>query len=141
MSEYVDVAIIENGKVIGSFKSRHVTEENKDKEKAEEYFKNQPHTYADNEEQLKEDIVAAFLKGLNAGRADLKKENEQLRADYDKQKEINKELADDIGALQDELRTAKEHILAANKAYDALALQIKQTNEREAQDIRARFPC
>lgn len=55
------------------------------------------------------------------------KENEQLRADYDKQKEINKELVDDIAELHKRIRE--------------LESQIKQMNEREAQDIRARFPC
>ena len=57
---------------------------------------------------------------------ELEKENEQLRADYDKQKEINKELVDDIADLHKRIRE--------------LETQIKQTNEREAQDIRARFP-
>lgn len=58
---------------------------------------------------------------------ELEKENEQLRADYDKQKEINKELVDDIADLHKRIRE--------------LETQIKQINEREAQDIRARFPC
>ena len=58
---------------------------------------------------------------------ELEKENEKLRADYDKQKEINKELVDDIADLHKRIRE--------------LETQIKQTNEREAQDIRARFPC
>lgn len=58
---------------------------------------------------------------------ELEKENEQLRAGYDKQKEINKELVDDIAELHKRIRQ--------------LETQIKQMNEREAQDIRARFPC
>lgn len=122
MSEYVDVAIIENGKVIGSFKALHKTEEKKN--------------------EMKNKISMALKDPiLQQGFEVICKENAELRAAYDKQKEINKELADDIGALQDELKTAKEHMLAANKAYDALAAQIRQANEREAQDIRARFPC
>ena len=40
-----------------------------DEEMAEEYFdKECLHSYADNEEQLREDIIAAFLAGLKAGR-------------------------------------------------------------------------
>ena len=58
---------------------------------------------------------------------ELEKENEKLRADYDKQKEINKELVDDIAELHKRIRQ--------------LETQIKLMNEREAQDIRARFPC
>ena len=58
---------------------------------------------------------------------ELEKENAQLQADYDKQKEINKELVDDIADLHKRIRE--------------LETQIKQGNEREAQDIRARFPC
>lgn len=46
---------------------------------------------------------------------------------YEKQKEINKELVDDIADLHKRIRE--------------LETQIKQMNEREAQDIRARFPC
>ena len=41
----------------------------KDEEMAEEYFdKECLHSYADNEEQLKEDVIPAFLAGLKAGR-------------------------------------------------------------------------
>jgi len=41
----------------------------KDEEMAEEYFENEClHSYADTEEQLREDVVAAFLAGLKAGR-------------------------------------------------------------------------
>ena len=46
---------------------------------------------------------------------------------YEKQKEINKELVDDIAELHKRIRE--------------LETQIKLGNEREAQDIRARFPC
>ena len=41
----------------------------KDEEMAEEYFNSEClHSYADTEEELKEDVVAAFLAGLKAGR-------------------------------------------------------------------------
>ena len=86
-------------------------------------------------------IISAVCRAAVERIEELEQENAQLSAYHEKQKEINKELVDDIAALQDELRTAKEHILEANKAYDALAAQIRQANEREAQDIRARFPC
>ena len=66
-------------------------------------------------------------RAFNEGRAELEKENEQLRADYDKQKEINKELVDDIADLHKRIRE--------------LETQIKQMNEQEARDIRTRFPC
>ena len=108
MSEYVDVDIIENGKVIGTFKCRHVTEEKKD--------------------EMKNKISMAIKDPiLQQGFEVICKENEQLRADYEKQKEINKELVDDIAELHKRIRE--------------LETQIKQANEREAQDIRARFPC
>ena len=120
MSEYVDVAIIENGKVIGSFKALHKTEEKAAiDQKADEYAYNEWRDFP--EEQ------AIARRGFKAGVEFLQKENEQLRADYDKQKEINKELVDDIAELHKRIRQ--------------LETQIKQANEREAQDIRARFPC
>ena len=120
MSEYVDVAIIENGKVIGSFKALHKTEEKTViDQKADEYAYNEWRDFP--EEQ------AIARRGFKAGVEFLQKENEQLRADYDKQKEINKELVDDIADLHKRIRE--------------LETQIKQMNEREAQDIRARFPC
>ena len=57
----------------------------KDEEMAEEYFDNEcPHSYADNSEQLKEDVVQAFLAGLKAGRPqwhDLRKDNNDLPKD------------------------------------------------------------
>lgn len=41
----------------------------KDEELAEEYFENKClHSYADTEEELKEDVVPAFLAGLEEGR-------------------------------------------------------------------------
>lgn len=41
----------------------------KDEEMAEEYFDEEcPHSYADNREQLEEDVVNGFLAGLKAGR-------------------------------------------------------------------------
>ena len=46
---------------------------------------------------------------------------------YEKQKEINKELVDDIADLHKRIRE--------------LETQIKQMNEQEARDIRTRFPC
>lgn len=40
-----------------------------DEEMAEEYFNSEClHSYADTEEELKEDVVSAFLAGLKAGR-------------------------------------------------------------------------
>lgn len=53
--------------------------------------------------------------------------NAQLHADYEKQKEINKELVDDIAELHKRIRELEK--------------QIKQMNEQEARDIRTRFPC
>lgn len=120
MSEYVDVDIIENGKVIGTFKSWHVTEEKATiDQKADEYAYNEWRDFP--EEQ------AIARKGFKAGVEFLQKENAQLRADYDKQKEINKELVDDIADLHKRIRE--------------LETQIKQMNEQEARDIRTRFPC
>ena len=72
-------------------------------------------------------IVSSVCRAAVERIEELEKENEQLRADYDKQKEINKELVDDIADLHKRIRE--------------LETQIKQMNEREAQDIRARFPC
>ena len=41
----------------------------KDEEMAETYFESEClHSYADTEEELKEDVVTAFLAGLKAGR-------------------------------------------------------------------------
>ena len=52
-----------------------------DEEMAEEYFdKECLHSYADNEEQLREDIIAAFLAGLKAGRP--QKENRKVKYCY-----------------------------------------------------------
>lgn len=78
------------------------------------------------ESSMKQALVK-FAEPREKRIAELEKENEQLRADYDKQKEINKELVDDIADLHKRIRE--------------LETQIKQANEREAQDIRARFPC
>jgi hypothetical protein len=54
----------------------------KDEEMAEEYFESEClHSYADTEEELKEDVVAAFLAGLKAGRPqwhDLRKDPTDL---------------------------------------------------------------
>ena len=72
-------------------------------------------------------IVSSVCRAAVERIEELEKENEQLRADYDKQKEINKELVDDMADLHKRIRQ--------------LETQIKQMNEREAQDIRARFPC
>ncbi len=56
-----------------------------DEEMAEEYFESECfHSYADTEEQLKEDVVAAFLAGLKAGRPqwhDLRKDPNDLPKD------------------------------------------------------------
>ena len=60
-------------------------------------------------------------------KCDLKTAYEAGAEGYEKQKEINKELVDDIAELHKRIRE--------------LETQIKQANEREAQDIRARFPC
>ena len=78
------------------------------------------------ESSMKQALVM-FAEPREKRIAELEKENEQLRADYDKQKEINKELVDDIADLHKRIRQ--------------LETQIKQMNEREAQDIRACFPC
>ena len=57
----------------------------KDEEMAEEYFNNEClHSYADTEEELKEDVVTAFLAGLKAGRPqwhDLEKDPTDLPKD------------------------------------------------------------
>ena len=74
--------------------------------------------------------LIAYMQGAEPREkriVELEKENEQLRADYDKQKEINKELVDDIADLHKRIRE--------------LETQIKQMNEQEARDIRTRFPC
>ena len=76
---------------------------------------------------LKDPILQQGFEIICKNLIELEKENEQLRADYDKQKEINKELVDDIAELHKRIRE--------------LETQIKQANEREAQDIRARIPC
>lgn len=76
---------------------------------------------------LKDPILQQGFEIICKNLVELEKENEQLRADYDKQKEINKDLVDDIAELHKRIRE--------------LETQIKQANEREAQDIRARFPC
>ena len=76
---------------------------------------------------LKDPILQQGFEIICKNLVELEKENEQLRADYDKQKEINKELVDDIAELHKRIRE--------------LETQIKQANEREAQDIRARIPC
>ena len=60
-------------------------------------------------------------------KCDLKTAYEAGAEGYEKQKEINKELVDDIAELHKRIRELEK--------------QIKQANEREAQDIRARFPC
>ena len=111
MSEYVDVDIIENGKVVGTAKAL--------KKEAHEM------TY------------------------------EELKQNYEKQKEINKELVDEITAARYEINRALKTALynldgwlksdaeleKAKARITELETQIKQMNEREAQDIRARFPC
>ena len=76
---------------------------------------------------LKDPILQQGFEIICKNLVELEKENEQLRADYDKQKEINKELVDDMAELHKRIRE--------------LETQIKQANEREAQDIRVRFPC
>ena len=134
MSEYVDVDIIENGKVIGSFKSWH--------EELDEATKQRIKTYsAFNDYESKDLMLQTLYEAMQKQIEDFKqtnhelaelsiarnKENEQLRADYDKQKEINKELVDDMAELHKRIRE--------------LETQIRQANEREAQDIRARFLC
>ena len=58
---------------------------------------------------------------------DFLQEHEELQKNYDKQKEINKELVDDNAALLARI--------------EELKTQIKQIYQGEAQDIRARFPC
>ncbi len=50
-----------------------------DLELANKYFDEEClHSYADNEEQLKEDVVSAFLKGLKTGREEVTKGNEKI---------------------------------------------------------------
>ena len=78
------------------------------------------------ESSMKQALVK-FAEPREKRIVELEKENEQLRADYDKQKEINKELVDDIADLHKRIRE--------------LETQIKQMNEQEARDIRTRFPC
>ena len=105
MSEYVDVAIIENGEVIGTTKVLRDTEE-----RAREYATET--LLLSESDPTHKAIVEAYLQGA---------------AGYEKQKEINKELVDDIAELHKRIRQ--------------LETQIKQANEQEARDIRTRFPC
>ena len=79
MSEYVDVAIIENGKVIGSFKALHKTEEKAEiDQKADEYAYNEWRDFP--EEQ------AIARRGFKAGVEFLQKENEELKQQIEKMK-------------------------------------------------------
>lgn len=114
MSEYVDVDIIENGKVIGTFKSWHVTEEKATiDQKADEYAYNEWRDFP--EEQ------AIARRGFKAGA-------EYVLKLYESTSE--KEKCELLGIIQ-----AKDARIAE------LETTIKLGNEREAQDIRARFPC
>lgn len=81
-------------------------------------------------------------------KCDLKTAYEAGAEGYEKQKEINKELVDDIAALQRDkadlifVRDQKaKHINELKARITELETQIKLGNEREAQDLRARFPC
>ena len=51
----------------------------------------------------------------------------ELQKNYDKQKEINHELVDDVAAMQARIEELKN--------------QIRQIYQGEAQDLRSRFPC
>jgi len=88
-------------------------------------------------------------------KCDLKTAYEAGAEGYEKQKEINKELVDEITAARYEIGRAQKTALynldgwrksdaeleKAKTRIAELETQIKQMNEREAQDIRARFPC
>ena len=87
-------------------------------------------------------------KGLKQHEHDYLVKTADLKKKYEKQKEINKELVDDITALQRDkadlifVRDQKaKHICELKARITELETQIKQMNEQEAQDIRARFPC
>ena len=131
MSEYVDVDIIENGKVIGTTKVLKIDNQPDEKTKEIRTLRSLMHgtiQTCDN---------CGFVNCENYQRQRKKEPCEnyifysdriiKLQQDYEKQKEINKELVDDIAELHKRIRE--------------LETQIKQANEREAQDIRARFPC
>ena len=88
-------------------------------------------------------------------KCDLKTAYEAGTEGYEKQKEINKELVDDIAALHREKDKAQKTALynldgwqkanaeleKANARIAELETQIKLINEQEARDIRTRFPC
>ena len=94
-------------------------------------------------------------KGLKQHEHDYLVKTADLKKNYEKQKEINKELVDDIAAARNEIGRAQKTALynldgwrksdaeleKAKARIQELETQIKQANEREAQDIRARFPC
>ena len=100
-------------------------------------------------------IVSAVCRAAVERIEELEQENAQLRANYEKQKEINKELVDDIAAARNEIGRAQKTALynldgwrksdaeleKAKARITELETQITQMNERDAQDIRARFPC
>lgn len=87
-------------------------------------------------------------------KCDLKTTYEAGAEGYEKQKEINKELVDDIAALNKRIRELEkdkaylsdnldkeiETKLELIKKINQLEAEKKAAAEREAQDIRARFP-
>ena len=93
-------------------------------------------------------------KGLKQHEHDYLVKTADLKKNYEKQKEINKELVDDIAAARNEIGRAQKTALynldgwrksdaeleKAKARIQELETQIKQMNEQEARDIRTRFP-
>ena len=79
-------------------------------ELANKYFDEEcPHSYADNEEQLREDVVSAYIKGYEKKSSALEKENKELRVLISSLVyEINQIW--DISEMNDDLRRCAEKI-------------------------------
>ena len=132
MSEYIDVAIIENGKVIGSFKALHKTEEKKNEMKnrislalKDPILQQGFEIICKENAELKKKCYKKAVKDY----CELEKENAQLRADYEKQKEINKELVDDIAELHKRIRELEQQIKQIEKVSDYNADQLTKAKE------------
>ena len=132
--------------------------------------------YVMREDTITENDRVPFDNGYGSQTVDFEKEVKKGYKDgyiagaegYEKQKEINKELVDDIAVLnkrirelekdkayfsnnldaevekklemQKEINEHKKRIAEQNAEIERLAIEKRQAAEREAQDIRARFP-
>lgn len=132
--------------------------------------------YVMREDTITENDRVPFDNGYGSQTVDFEKEVKKGYKDgyiagaegYEKQKEINKELVDDIAVLnkrirelekdkayfsnnldaevekklemQKEINELKKRIAEQNAEIERLAIEKRQAAEREAQDIRARFP-